>query len=318
MSFKKTPYIPNEMNTHQPPATKSKAYFALFLTSFLWGTTWIVGKLGIQGIHPLFYSAIRQTIAGCCFLAFFIITKKAVLPTRKEWAYLLGMAILLFVISNAMTIWSVQYLNSGLGAILGAVFPLWVAIIEWIIGDKNRPNLLSVMGLLIGLAGVMLIFYEHLADFSSNGFVTGVLMQLTATIAWAIGTVIMGRNTVQLGRYYSVGWQMLMSGTILLVVCGFGGLAMPLRQIPTHVWLSIGYMVLFGSIVTFSALLYTLQHLPSTLASVYAYINPIVAVVLGHFILDENWSLTLVLGALITLVGVYLVNSGFRRSEKKK
>lgn len=296
-----------------PQATNSKAYFALFLTSFVWGTTWIVSKLGIQGVHPLFYSGIRQTLAGICFLSFFIVTKKATMPTGKEFLYLIGMALLLFVISNAMTVWSVKYLNSGLGAILGAVFPLWVAIIEWIIGGKNRPNMLSVIGLLLGLAGVTIIFYEHLSDFYNPDFVTGVLLQLVATLAWAVGTVFMGRRTIRLDRYYSLGWQMLLAGVLLNIICVIGGFGIPLSSVPSHTWLSIGYMILFGSIITFSALLYTLQHLPSTLASVYAYINPIVAVVLGHFILKEAWSLWLLFGSLVTLLGVYLVNRGFKK-----
>lgn len=299
------------------PESKNKAYFALFLTSFVWGTTWIASKLGIQGIHPLFYGALRQTVAGICFVGFFLVRKKAVLPNGRQWAYLAGMGFLLFVISNALTIWSIKYISSGLGAILGAVFPLWVAIIDWILGDKDKPKMLSVIGLLLGLAGVTIIFYEHLSEFSNRDFVTGVLLQTIATLAWAIGTVVMSRRTVSLNRYYSLGWQMLLAGLMLFVISYFGNITMPLAKVPTQTWLSIAYMVLFGSIITFSALLYSLQHLPATLASVYAYINPIVAVVLGHFILGEKWSIWLLGGALVTLAGVYLVNSGFRKYMKE-
>ena len=296
---------------------KGKAYFALFLTSFVWGTTWIASKIGIQGIHPLFYSAIRQTIAGICFVGFFVAIKKAVMPSFREWLYLLGMSFLLFIISNALTVWSVKYISSGLGAILGAIFPLWVAIIEWIIGDKDRPHFLSILGLLLGLGGVTIIFYEHLNDFKEGDFLTGVVIQTIATFAWAVGTVIMGRKKIRLNRYYSLGWQMLIAGGTRNLICAIGDFNMPLAEVPTNTWLSIGYMVLFGSIITFSALLYSLQHLPTTLASIYAYINPLVAVVLGHFLLGEKWSLFLLVGALVTLAGVYMVNAGFRRYLKE-
>src|SRR6187402_509532 len=103
-------------------STKGKAYFALFLTSFIWGTTWIASKLGITGIHPIFYAGIRQVLAGVCFVSFFLIRRKAVWPSLRQWGYLVGMAFLLFVISNAFTLWSLKYISSGLSAILGAMF----------------------------------------------------------------------------------------------------------------------------------------------------------------------------------------------------
>src|SRR5690349_19473256 len=133
---------------------KAKAYLALFLTSIIWGTTWVVSKVGFStGIHPLFFAAIRQTIAGACFLLFFIITKKATWLTLRQWAYVVLMGILLFVISNAFTIWGIQHINSGLGAIIGALFPIFVTLINWLIGSKNNPNLMSTIGLILGLMG---------------------------------------------------------------------------------------------------------------------------------------------------------------------
>ena len=298
-----------------PASRGSLPYAALVLTCIVWGTTWIGTKIGIRGVHPIFYSALRQTLGGLCFLTYFTITGKAVWPTLKQWGYLLMMAVLLFVMSNAFTVWCLQYISSGLGAVLGAVFPLWVAIIDWILGDKDKPGLLSFTGLLLGVAGVAIIFYEHLGDFHNSNFVIGIVLALIATLTWAIGTVIMSRRTVSLNRYYSLGWQMLLAGVMLNLVSVGSGVAKPLEAIPAFTWWSIVYMVIFGSILAFVAYLYTLQHLPTTLASVYAYINPIVAVVLGHFILNESWSMYLAVGALVTLAGVYLVNSGYRKQE---
>lgn len=296
-----------------PSAGKSKAYFALFLTSIIWGTTWVVSKEAVAVIHPLFFAGIRQIIAGVCFLLFFVVRKKAPWPTTKEWGYLLMMAVLLFVVSNGFTIWGIKYISSGLGAILGALFPLFVAVIDWMIGEKDRPNTTSVIGLLLGIAGVAIIFYEHLADFAKPDFRFGILLSLTACITWAIGTIITTRNIIKMDRYYALGWQMFIAGSILNVICYFKGISMPLSQISLHTWLSVAYMVFFASVVAFVAFLYTLNNLPTTLASVYAYVNPVVAVVLGHFVLGESWSLSLLFGAVVTLAGVYLVNSGFRK-----
>jgi drug/metabolite transporter (DMT)-like permease len=290
-------------------------YVALVLTSVVWGTTWVATKLGVQtGVHPLFFASLRQMMGGLCYLLFFCAIGKAIWPSPKEWGFLLLMATLLFVCSNGLTTWGVKYINSGLGAIIGAVFPLFVAIIDLLRGSKNRPNALSTAGLILGFAGVAIIFYEHVSDFARPEFSFGIVLSLIAALTWAVGTVLTTHKKTSLNRYYALCWQMFLAGVILCFVSALSGVAMPIQQVKAETWWILSYMVTFGSIITFGAFLYSLQHLPTSLASVYAYINPMVAVVLGHFILNESWSLFLLAGALVTLVGVYLVNLGFRRT----
>jgi drug/metabolite transporter (DMT)-like permease len=239
---------------------------------------------------------------------------KATWPTAKEWRYLFLMAILLFVSSNGLTTWGIKYINSGLGSIIGAIFPLFVAIIDWARGSNNRPNALANAGLVLGFAGVAIIFYEHVADFAQADFAFGISLSFIATLTWAIGTVITTNSSATINRYYSLGWQMFIAGVILACISSAAGWAIPVQQIPVRAWYALAYMVVFGSIITFGAFIYSLQHLPTSLASVYAYINPMVAVVLGHFILGEQWSLFLLVGALVTVFGVYLVNTGFKKA----
>lgn len=290
-------------------------YLALVLTSVVWGTTWVASKFGIQGVHPLFFSAIRQLLGGLCYLIFFAAIGKAVWPSRKEWGYLIMMALLLFVSSNGLTTWGIKYINSGLAAIIGAIFPLFVAIIDWARGSSDKPNILASIGLILGFAGVAIIFYEHIADFSNSDFSFGIILSLIAAFTWAVGTVITTNNSVGLNRYYSLGWQMFLAGFMLTCISAGSGFAMPLQEIPAQTWYALAYMVTFGSIITFGAFIYSLQHLPTTLASIYAYINPMVAVVLGHFMLGEAWSLFLLVGALVTVAGVFLVNTGFKKAR---
>lgn len=290
-------------------------YFALGLTSVVWGTTWVASKVGIQsGIHPLYFSAIRQSMGGLCYLLFFAAIGKATWPQPREWGYLVLMAMLLFVSSNGLTTWGIKYISSGLGAIIGAIFPLFVAIIDWIRGSDQKPNALSALGLLLGFGGVGVIFYEHLADFARSEFSFGILLSVLAAFTWAIGTIFTTSLTLRLNRYYSLGWQMFLAGLILVGISAVSGLATPLQQVPAQAWYSLAYMVTFGSIITFGAFIYSLQHLPATLASIYAYINPMVAVVLGHFLLGEPWSLLLALGAVVTIIGVFLVNTGYKKA----
>ncbi len=291
------------------------AYFALFLTSFVWGTTWVASKIGIQGIHPLFFSALRQTLGGSCFLLFFLATGKAVLPTAKQFGYLLMMAFLLFVASNGLTTWGIKYISSGLGAILGATFPLMVAIIESIIGRKHKASWLATLGLVLGFGGVAIIFYEHLEDFANPDFTFGIALSFLAAITWSIGTVVTARSNPEMNRYYALGWQMFLAGAILFIISYVFGLSMPVSEVPQNSWKALGYMVTMGSIITFGALIYSLQHLPAPVASLYAYFNPMVAVVAGHLILNEPWSLILLAGAVVTIAGVFLVNFAYRKRQ---
>ncbi len=296
----------------------SLGYFALFITSIVWGTTWVASKIGIQGIHPLFFSAIRQTLGGSIFLLFFLIRGKAVLPNAKEFAHLLLMAFLLFVASNGLTTWGIKYISSGLGSILGAIFPLVVALIDWISGHHSKPNKISIFGLLLGFAGVAIIFYEHLPDFANADFRFGILISLLASVTWSFGTIITSRKKARtINRYYALGWQMFLAGCILNIICFASGLSMPYNEVPVNTWKALAYMVTFGSIIAFGSLVYSLQHLPAAVASLYAYFNPMVAVVAGHLILNEPWSLFLLAGALVTLLGVFLVNHGYRRVAKE-
>lgn len=292
------------------------AYFALFLTSFVWGTTWVASKIAVEGMHPLFFSALRQTIGGSIFLIFFIAIGKAVMPRGRQWGQLLLLSFLLFVASNGLTTWGIKYINSGLGAILGAVFPLVVAIIDWVSGHHSKPNSKAVLGLVLGFAGVAVIFYNHLADFLQPDFRFGILLSLTAAVTWALGTVATGRMEHGLNRYYALGLQMFMAGLMLLAISLISGVATPLTQVPAHSWQAMAYMVVFGSVLTFGALVYSLQHLPAAVASLYAYFNPMVAVVIGHYLLHEPWSWLLLVGGCITLQGVYLVNAAYKPEKK--
>jgi drug/metabolite transporter (DMT)-like permease len=280
----------------------------------VWGTTWVASKIGIQGIHPLFFSAIRQTLGGSCFLLFFLVTGKAVMPSPKQLGQMLVLAILLFVASNGLTTWGIKYISSGLGAILGATFPLVVAIIDLVSGHHKKPSLLALIGLVLGFAGVAVIFYDHLADFANPDFRFGIILSFIAACTWAVGTIITARGQTGLNRYYALGMQMFLAGIILFIISNVFGLTMPIREIPAHTWKALTYMVILGSVITFGAMLYSLQHLPTTVASLYAYFNPMVAVIAGHILLNEPWSLVLLAGAIITIFGVFLVNYAYRNS----
>jgi drug/metabolite transporter (DMT)-like permease len=286
---------------------------ALCWVSFFWGTTWIASKEGVKHMPALQLAAIRQFIGGFLYLAFFIL-KKTPWPKGKQWKSILILSVLNFVLSNGLSTWGVKYISSGLGAIIGAIFPLWIVIITFFRGERLAR--LAVIGLFISFAGVCVVFYDHLGDFLKPDFRFGIFISLISTLTWAFGSLYTKKKAASFNPYFSLGLQMFISSILLFAFTGATGTSVSLGDIPMISWWSIAYLVLFGSVLTFIAFIYSLQHLPAAINSVYAYINPIVAVILGFVIFGEPLTVALAIGGGVTLFGLYLVNFSMRKARK--
>lgn len=299
----------NPLTIHKK-GTRSKAIFALALVCILWGTTWIASKEGVRHMPALQLAAIRQLIAGSLYVGFFLY-KGTSFPKGKEWIPVLVLSFLNFIMSNGLSTWGVKYISAGLGSIMGAIFPLWLVVIGLFISKEKIPQK-AIIGLLLGFGGVCIIFYEHLQDFFVADFRFGILLSLIATWTWAFATLYTKKQAAHFNPYFSLGLQMLISGVSLYTLTGLTGNTIPLTQIPWQSWASISYLIVFGSLIAFICYLYALQRLPTEQASVYAYINPMVAVLCGWIIFNEKITVFITLGGLVTLLGVYLVNKAFK------
>jgi len=166
--------------------------------------------------------------------------------------------------------------------------------------------------LLLGFGGVCIIFYDHLNEFLDPQFRWGILLSVIATWTWAIATLYTKKQAVHFNPYFGLGLQMIISGIVLYSFSVATGRAVPLTAIAWQSWAAIAYLVIFGSLIAFVCYLYALQNLPTEQASIYAYINPIVAVILGSIVFDEKLTVYLAIGGLVTLLGVYLVNRAYK------
>ena len=294
----------------QNTATRTKALFALGWVSILWGTSWLASKKGVEHMPALQLAGIRQIIGGSIFVIFFLLRKQA-LPRGRQWIHILILSLLNFMLSNALSTWGIKYISSGLGSIMSAIFPLWLVIISMFKG-RHLPSR-ALIGMILGFGGVCIIFYEHLHDFLNADFRFGIILSLTATLTWAIGTLYTKEQALSFNPYFSLGFQMLISGIALFIITEVSGIAIPIQDIPATSWWAISYLVVFGSVLTFVAYLYALQNLPAALTSLYAYINPIVAVLLGAAIQNEKLTMYIAVGGAITILGVYLVNNSLRK-----
>ncbi|MEY3324558.1 MAG: hypothetical protein RLZ11_872 [Bacteroidota bacterium] len=292
--------------------TRTKAFMAVAAVCVLWGTTWVASKEGVRHIPALQLAGLRQLSAGILYVSYFIITGAA-FPKGKEWRPLLLLSLLNFILSNGLSTWGVKYISAGLAAIMGAIFPIWLVVIGLFTSKEKLPRQ-AITGLLLGFGGVCIIFYDHLQDFLNPDFRFGIMLSLLATWSWAFATITTKQQAANFNPYFSMGIQMLISGSILTIGTNASGYAIPLQAIPWQSWAVISYMVLMGSVFSFLCYLYALQHLPTEQVSIYAYVNPVVALLLGVWLFDEKISLFIITGGAVALLGVWLVNKAFKNA----
>jgi len=242
----------------------------------------------------------------------FFLAKGIKWPKGNEWWPIITLSFLNFMLSNALSTWGVKYISPGLGSIIGSIFPLWLVLISFF-GPRTKLSRKTIIGLLLGFTGICVIFYEHLDDFFDAKFRLGIFLSLASTWSWAFGTLYTKKHAAHFNPYFGLGLQMLISGVIVYAVAVVSQNAIPFSAIPWQSWASISYLMVFGSVISFIAYLYALQHLPTEQASLYAYINPIVAYLLGAILFGEKLTVFILAGVIITLYGVLLVNRGSER-----
>lgn len=285
---------------------------ALCWVSFFWGTTWLASKEGVKHMPALQLATIRQFLGGLIYVGYFLLKKEA-WPKGKQWRTILVLSFLNFVCSNGLSTWGVKYMTSGLGAIISALFPIWIIIINFFNGERIAK--MALFGILISFGGICIIFIDYIADFLRPDFQFGIILMTASTITWAFGILQTKKKAASFNPYFSLGLQMLISSVFLFGITEATGVNIPLNEIPSESWWAIGYLVIIGSVLTFIAFIYTLQHLPTEISSIYVYINPIVAMILGSIIFGETLTQAIAIGSAVTLTGLYMVNKSIRKPK---
>lgn len=296
--------------------TKQKAYIALAATSIIWGTTWVASKIGVQKTPALEVASIRQFIAGSLYVLFFLFVKKLPLPTLKQLGWLAFMGILMFVSANGLATLALKYISSGLAALIAALYPLFVVLIEMLIYKNNKINQLTFIGIVLGIGGIGIVFYDNAFHSHTEGYLLGITLSLIAMVTWGIATIFIARKKAIINPYYATGWQMLISSVILFGMVIISGDHIPLTMIPAQTWGALAYLILAGSILTFVAFIYSMKHLEASIAALYAYINPIVAILVGSLVVNEKLTFNILIGSVVTLIGVYLVNKSLKQKKE--
>jgi drug/metabolite transporter (DMT)-like permease len=305
------------MRTTKMKKELSRAYIALGVVSFFWGTTYIASRIGAQHMPGLFVSGVRQFTSGIILVSFFL-ARGYSLPGWNALKRISLQGILLLCVANGLLTWSLEYISSGLAAIIAAMVPLFITIFTILLSRCAKITRWMIVGMIVGFGGVLTIFYDYLGQLQNKSFLFGVLLALFSTLAWSFGTVYTSNQKLSVDILFNVGLQMLIAGFVMLVICGLTGKYVNLADTGHASWFALIYLVFFGSLLAYSAYVFAISKLPPAQVSIYAYINPIVAVGLGWLLLQEKMNVNMILGTAITLAGVWLVNREFKKLKNIK
>jgi drug/metabolite transporter (DMT)-like permease len=292
-----------------PPAGVTTLVLVAFAAVYLvWGSTYLAIRIGVESFPPLILAGLRHITVG---LLLYPILRRAtgIKPTAANWRAAVVTGALLLFAGNGGVSWAEQTVPSGITALLVATVSLWLVIVDWLRPGGVRPVPRVVVGLLMGFAGMaLLVGPAHLGG-SGRVDPRGAAVLVIASLAWACGSLYSKHGGMPSSAMLGVAMQGLAGGVILLIVGLFAGEfhALHVSAISVRSWLALGYLIVFGSGIGFSAYLYILQKSTAARVATYAFANPVVALFLGWLILGEAITLRTVVAAAIILTSVILV-----------
>jgi drug/metabolite transporter (DMT)-like permease len=290
------------------------AWVALLIVWVVWGSTYLSIRIGDETIPPLVLAAVRYLIAGAIMFPFAY--RKAASaaraagaprywPRRSEWLGCAVVGILLLGANGAVCVGETT-VPSGLAALLVATVPLWLLGADAVL-NHARLGLAPMAGLAVGLAGVGLL--SGLGGGKAGVSASGVVIILVAAVAWALGTIMARRVATPASTALTSAMELLIGGVVLLVLAAVTGEFGSFRvsAVSGRSWLALGYLIVVGSIVAFSAYVIAVRMLPTATVATYAYVNPVIAVLLGTLILNERLTLGMLAGGVLIVGAVILV-----------
>ena len=285
------------------------AYVAWLAVCLIWGTTYLGIRVSLETLPPLLMSGLRWTIAGL-LLAGYLAARGEPLPKRSAWGGIVLLGFLLLGIGNGGVAWAEQWVPSGLTAVIVAASPFWMAGVEASRRDGERITLRIAAGLAVGFCGIVLLVWPDLRSPVSGGrgFAAGVIALQIACLGWAIGSSYSRRHARHDNVLSTTAAQMLAGGLMLALVATVRGEWHALH-FSARSATAFAYLTTVGAIGGFVAYTYALRHLPVSLVSLYAYINPIIAVTLGVLLLGEPFNGRMAAAAALVLVGVGIVQT---------
>lgn len=281
------------------------AFIAIYV---IWGSTYLFNKIAVTELSPFFLASIRFLTAGFLILIIAKMLKKSLVITKKQLLNSLISGFLFLVYGNGVFVWALKYVDSGFASLLASTQPLFVLLLLRLI-DQKQMQKKSIIGVLLGVFGMYLLVSQSEIAVSEESLL-GIFMMFTCVLSWSYGSIFVSKADLPTSFFVATGYQMLFASLFLVSLSLFFGETwkLPTTWSNKAQW-SMLLLIIFGGIVAFTAFNYLLKEVSTEKVSTSAYVNPVIAMFLGWYVLDEQISTQSLVAAFVLLMGVYFINS---------
>jgi drug/metabolite transporter (DMT)-like permease len=294
--------------TARPATWKTLLAFAIIY--FVWGSTFLAIRVGVREVPPLVLASMRFFVAGAVLFLWLKI-KGTPSPSPREWLAASILAVCIFVVDYGLLFWAEQRVPSGIAAVMLATIPVFMALSEIVFLRTQRLTPRLALALLIGIAGVA-VLVSHSVSFGEAPIDrAGAIALVIAAISWSVASALTRKLPLPDSKAMSSGAQMLAGGILLAVAAALFGefRGFNIAAVSRGAWLALAYLIVAGSIIGFTAYVWLIHHESPTKVGTYAYVNPVVAVIIGYFLGGETVGPRTVLGTLLVLVSVIVITT---------
>jgi drug/metabolite transporter (DMT)-like permease len=306
---------PKAQPAERPRTESIKVALAFVAIYLVWGSTYLAIRYAVETIPPLVTAGVRHAIAGGILLAWACL--RGYRPRREHWVAGVVLGALFFFIGHGTLHWAEQHVASGLAALLIATEPMFILVLAWATGQQ-RISRLSALGLAAGIVGVAMLTGAEVS--SKDASLIGLLAVLVGSLSWAAGVVISPKLKLPTDALARTAVPLVCGAVMLLTTAGitgeFHGLHWPAISLKSI--FGLGYLIVFGSIVAFTAYTWLLQRCPPTLVATHTYANPVVAVLLGWLLASEPLTARVALASVAILGAIVLIRRGERATERRR
>jgi drug/metabolite transporter (DMT)-like permease len=290
---------------------KLRITIAMLAIYLIWGSTYLAIRFAVETIPPFLMAAVRFLVPGLIL----VIWKRASgdpAPSGRQWLSAVTIGLFLLLAGNGLLSWAEKRIDSGIASLLIGTVPIWMVLIDTLLISKRKPRLGAIIGLLTGFAGiVILVGPRHLLTGEGHYDLVGFAVTLLAALFWSFGSVISRKANLPSSPLLATGMEMLGGSAGLFLVSLIGGEwhSFHISAVASHSWFGLLYLIIAGSLGGFVAYTWLLRNAPISLIATYAYVNPIVAILLGYFFAGEQLTSQVLVSALIIIGSVILINN---------
>jgi len=306
------------MQSNRKLIVLAAAFAAVYI---FWGSTYLAIKFAIETMPPFIMAGSRFLTAGGILFILAVLSKDFEMPTWRQWRTSLIVGILLLLGGNGGVVFAEKHISSSLAALLIASEPFWIVLLSWLWLKNGRPGARVVMGLAVGFLGVAFLVSGGGADDASAGYRTAATVAIIlAGLSWAAGSIYGLKAPTPKSSLLTAGMQMISGGAVLMLVSFPKGewSDFELAQVSWNSWFGLAYLIVFGSLIGFTAYSWLLKNAQPSMVATYAYVNPVIAVLLGWGIGGESLTAQMLVGAVFVVVSVILVTMQKKEEQPEK